>query len=218
MAETGMKVEDVVELLENDIVFGRYYPKERLVEDEIVAATKAKRHVVRAALKELEVRGLVVRKQNRGASVRELSQFDIDNIYEMRALLQAAAIDRVELPLSAEFMTELKAIHAEYVRALDLGDIGAVNKFNDRFHRKLFSACGNPNLADDIERYSGMVRVIRSHAIAVPTRLEKSRSEHEKMIQALEKNDREQLRELCVEHLWGALDAYRSYVSKERKF
>lgn len=217
MAKASMKVEDVAELIEADIIFGRYHPRERLVEDELVAATKAKRHVVRAALKELEARGLVVRKQNRGASVRELSSTEIDHIYEMRALLQAAAIDRLKLPVSVEFISELKTIHFEYVQAIGIADIKAVNKLNDKFHRKLFSACGNPNLADDIERYSGLVRVIRSHAIAVPTRLQKSRYEHEQMIEALERNDREKLRELCVGHLWGALDAYRNYVAKTRR-
>jgi DNA-binding GntR family transcriptional regulator len=80
----------------------------------------------------------------------------------------------------------------------------------------LFSACGNPNLLEDIERYGSVVKTIRSHAIANPNRLEKSRLEHEKMLKSIEKGDGKALRSLCVEHLWGALDAYRTYVSLNR--
>lgn len=213
----GATVSDVVSMIETDIIFGKYHPRERLVEEDLMTRVQAKRHTVRSALKELEIRGLVVRVPNRGVSVRELSDTEIDHIYQMRVLLQAGAVDLMTFPLPYGFVSELKELHLEYEQAIQRGDILDVNNLNEAFHRKLFSASGNPNLIADIERYGNVVKTIRSHAIADPNRLEKSRLEHKQMVQAIEKGDSEALRSLCVDHLWGALEAYRTHVSLKRR-
>jgi DNA-binding GntR family transcriptional regulator len=213
----AVTVDDVVSTIETDIIFGKYFPRERLVEEDLIIKTMAKRHTVRAALKELEARGLVIREKNRGASVRQLSDTEIDHIYQMRALLQAAAVDMMTFPLPEGFAGEIRRLHSEYEKAIEQGDILEVNNLNEAFHRKIFSACENPNLIADVEGYGNIVKAMRSHAIAVPERLEKSRLEHEKMVRAIEDNDRETLRDLCVSHLWGALDAYRFHMSLRGK-
>ena len=56
----------IVDKLETDIVFGRLHPRERLIEDDLMARFGAKRHLVRQALVELERMGLVRRTRNRG--------------------------------------------------------------------------------------------------------------------------------------------------------
>ena len=61
MSEDLLKV---IERLEEDIVFGRRRPRERLVEEDLVAQFGAKKHVIRQALAELERMGLVERKRN----------------------------------------------------------------------------------------------------------------------------------------------------------
>ena len=66
-----LTLSDVVKELELDIVLGRMRPRERLVEDELMTRFNAKRHVVRQALSALEQIGLVERKQNKGAKVKD---------------------------------------------------------------------------------------------------------------------------------------------------
>src|SRR5690606_32587948 len=64
-------METVVRRLEEEIVLGRLRPRERLLEEDLARAFDTKRHVVRAALAELESMGIVVRQPNRGAAVRD---------------------------------------------------------------------------------------------------------------------------------------------------
>ena len=59
-----------VDILEEEIVLGFLHPRERLVEDELLARFGLKRHVVRQVLIELEQMGLVERKRNVGALVK----------------------------------------------------------------------------------------------------------------------------------------------------
>ena len=57
-------VQHIVRSLEVDIVLGRLYPRERLVEEQLAKRFETSRHVVRQALLELEIAGLVLREAN----------------------------------------------------------------------------------------------------------------------------------------------------------
>ena len=60
---------DIVQSLDEDIVFGVFYPKQKLTEDELLTRFGVKRHVIREVLAQLNVMGLVERLPNRGAYV-----------------------------------------------------------------------------------------------------------------------------------------------------
>ena len=70
----------IVAKLEEDIVFGRLQPRERLIEEELAARFDAKRHVVRSAIVELQRLGLVERMANRGAVVRLYAATEVEEI------------------------------------------------------------------------------------------------------------------------------------------
>ena len=61
---------EVIRRLEEDIIFGRFAPGSRLVEDTLMARYGASRHFVRQALFQLERQGIVLREKNIGATVR----------------------------------------------------------------------------------------------------------------------------------------------------
>src|SRR4030088_2189314 len=82
---------EVVRQLEEDIVFGVLHPKEKLIEESLATRLQQKRHVIRDALEDLEVAGLVTRIPNRGAFVRELTATEVIEIYEVREILEVAA-------------------------------------------------------------------------------------------------------------------------------
>ena len=61
---------EVIRRLEEDIIFGRFAPGSRLVEDTLMSRYGASRHFVRQALFQLERQGIVLREKNIGATVR----------------------------------------------------------------------------------------------------------------------------------------------------
>ena len=77
--------------LEEDIVIGRLHPRERLVEDDLMARFEVKRHVVREALATLDRMGLVERRRNVGALVRFFSSQQVQELYALRSLLEVEA-------------------------------------------------------------------------------------------------------------------------------
>jgi DNA-binding GntR family transcriptional regulator len=199
-----------VSVLEEDIIFGRMSPRVRLVEDEFMARFDAKRHVVRQALMSLENMGLVSRTPNRGAMVRDFSLTELDQIYEMRHLLQERAIARMPLPASPELLAELRRIHAEHATAVDAWDLPTIYRLNNNFHDTLFGACGNRHLADAIEHYTWLAHAVRSYRMIHRNLAIQAPKEHEEMIAALEAGDRARLQQLCKEHIEPSKDAYRA--------
>ena len=62
-----------MEALEEDIIFGRLKPGERLREEALLDRFGHSRHFIRAAFVRLEKKGIVVRTRNVGAAVRAFS-------------------------------------------------------------------------------------------------------------------------------------------------
>src|SRR5271154_2262272 len=100
--------DSIVERLEEDIVLGRLHPRERLIEDELIDRFRATRHLVRQALMELDRIGLIERVPNRGAMVRSYTVEEVEQLYELRGLLESEAAERIELPLDGKALAEIK--------------------------------------------------------------------------------------------------------------
>jgi DNA-binding GntR family transcriptional regulator len=205
---------NVVDEIETDIVFGRLLPRERLVEDELVARFGAKRHLIRQALVELERMGLVNRARNRGAAVADFTPDEVEQIYGVRRLLETGAASQIPMPLHPTRLKELRVIQREHDKAVQSGDTLSAFRTNNAFHRLLFSACGNAYLSAAIGYFAQKTHVIRSFSIARPQYLRKARDEHWAMIEALKAGDRKQLVSLCGNHLniskLPYIEAYRT--------
>ncbi|MCF8481709.1 MAG: GntR family transcriptional regulator [Rhodospirillum sp.] len=205
---TKEAVAAVVASLEQRIIFGDLLPKQRLYEDEFILRYDTKRHVIRAALQELERRGIVERLPNRGAIVRFYSRDEVADLYVVRAILHEAAARLVRLPADPSWLAALGAardVHAEAVRRRDLAE---VFRSNTAFHQKLFEGTGNMALVETIEQSNARTHGIRSHGLGVHQLLERAREEHQAMVAAVERGDLEALARLCVEHMSPARRFY----------
>jgi DNA-binding GntR family transcriptional regulator len=201
-------METVIRRLEEEIVLGRRRPRERLLEEDLAREFNTKRHVVRAALAELETMGIVVRQPNRGAAVRDFSADEVEQIYSVREVLERYAAQITPIPADPALLTKLRDIHARHTRAVDAGDPRTVFRANLEFHRVFFGACGNPYLAEQIDQLASRAHAIRFLAITDDALLDRSRREHGQMIDYLEAGDRERLIDLVGEHIRPSKDAY----------
>ncbi|MCG6931021.1 MAG: GntR family transcriptional regulator [Desulfofustis sp.] len=205
---TKNTLQKVVKAIEHDIIFGRLHPRERLIEDELIERFAVKRHTIRTALNKLEQMGIIIRRRNRGAIVRDFTNLEVDQIYEMRELLQRFAAEKIPLPAKWELISELTAIHEAHSQAVKDNDLPRVYDLNNHFHDTLFSACGNPYLVESINHLSWLAHNIRSYRIGDPENLERARQEHRQMIEALEKGNREEFVRLCLDHILPSKLAY----------
>jgi DNA-binding GntR family transcriptional regulator len=203
-----LNVERVSDTLEEEIVLGVLHPRERLVEDELCERFELKRHVVRQVLAELEQRGLVERRKNIGALVKSYTPREVLDLYAVREILETSAAERIALPVSPERLAQLAEIQRSHDAAAAAGDLRAVFRANMAFHRALFALSDNAALTEAIREYERRTHSIRSASLLFPHYVEKARSEHHKMLEALASRDRAALVALCRTHLLPARDAY----------
>jgi DNA-binding GntR family transcriptional regulator len=198
----------IVRTLEEDIIFGRVEPGARLVEDALMARFAATRHLIRQALLRLERMGVVTRSKNRGASVRSLTVAEVEQVYNVRELLQRQAAMMIPLPAPDAFIKSLQLIQAEYCRFIEDGNLRGVHEFNDKFHLTLFAGCGNPYMVQSIKDYMGLCLPLRATTVADKEKEAVARGHHDLMISMLSGRDNWVLAQLCVDHIQPSKNDY----------
>ena len=201
-------VAELVRALEEDILFGRLRPRERLIEDELISRFGATRHVVRQTLVELENMGIVVRIAKRGAQVRDFTRDEVEQICAVREMLHAHAASLIPLPADPGLISRLKKIHEAHSLEVKRQNLWAIHQRNNEFHEVLFAACGNPYLVKTIQEYARMSLAFRCHLMSNPMRAARARGQHARMIDALKRGDRAELIRLCVEHTQPSKQVY----------
>ena len=207
-AQAPDAVQAAVAAVEEDIVFGRLHPRERLTEDDLMARFSMKRHVVRQVLADLELLGVVEKKRNVGAVVRAFSAREVLELYALREVLEVHAASLMPLPVPQARLAALVAVQREHDAAVADGDARRVFRSNQRFHHEFFSLLDNAVLGQAIEEYARRTHPIRFGSLAAANYRERARQEHWAMIHALRDGDRDTLMAVCRDHLLPSRDAY----------
>ncbi|WP_024587099.1 GntR family transcriptional regulator [Aliihoeflea sp. 2WW] len=194
--------------LQREIIFGTLRPRERLVEDEIIARLDATRHAVRRAFAELERVGLVIRMPNRGVQVRDYTLVEVEELYEIREILEARAARRMSLPAPKRLLEELGSIAEAHARASREERYLDIFLLNNEFHEKLYGHCGNGLLAEAIKSYTFASHPIRSRGFPDAELRRLAVEEHRQILDALAGGDADALAKLCVAHIQRPKDYY----------
>jgi DNA-binding GntR family transcriptional regulator len=203
-----MGAAEVAAMLEEEIALGLLAPRERLVEEELGERFQVKRHVIRQALADLDSMGIVVRHPNRGASVRDYSAAEVEQLYVVRTLVETSAGKLIPLPAAPALVEELTRIHERHCAAVERGDLRRVFRENLLFHKTLFAASGNQTLTEVIEHLQFKAHAIRSYSIGNPQILKSVCAEHALMIQHIKNDERAAFVDLLGRHILPAKNAY----------
>ena len=205
-------LKSVVTALEDDIIFGRLKPRERLTEDALMARFKVKRHIVRQALAELETMGIVVREPYRGAMVRDFSVEEVEEVYQLRVRLQKWAAEMIPLPADDALIDGLEELHARYAQSAEANEPRRAYLLDNDFHHMVYGACGNRFLTDIIMHLMWLTAAIRSFPRNDPRHQAGSVREHRAIIDALKATDRDRLATLFTDHMVRSKNAYLETV------
>ena len=201
VARRANDVQGIVRSLEVDIVLGHLYPRERLVEEKLARRFNTTRHVVRQALMELEIAGLVLREANKGAAVREYSPDKVNQLYQMRELLEGQAALMIPLPVAENRLSQLKQICDDHAAGIEEADMVKVVAANKQFHQVMYRLCGNDFLADTIDEMAKKSNLVRFTSSTEEALLKQARDEHYLILEALGKDDNTRLAGICIQHI-----------------
>jgi DNA-binding GntR family transcriptional regulator len=201
MAAAADKAYDI---LKQRVVGGTYGPGAQLKEEHLARELEISRTPVRAALKRLVDDGLATADPNRGVRVAEWTEFDIEETFELRGMLEGHAAELAARRGGAELADRLDALNEEMDRAIAKGGSALPERLqviNSRFHRAILEACGSPRLRSMLAGLIDMPIVIRSHFISTLQDKVQSLQHHRDLAAAVRAGDGELARQVMQLHL-----------------
>lgn len=180
----GLTAQEVaLESVRRAIVSGVFEPGDRLRQEDIAAAMHTSRIPVREALRVLEHEGLVTSEPNRGFTVAAVDAADIEEIYDLRILLECACL-RLAIPLLEE--ADLRTLEAAADRLARAATPDEAVAARDSFYDYLYGIPGRPRTAALIGRLrNDVARALRRVAS------EDSGAVHAALLDALRAGDAE---------------------------
>ena len=205
------------ETLKQRVVGGTYAPGAQLKEEHLARELRVSRTPVRAALKRLVEDGLATADPNRGVRVSEWTDFDIEETFELRGLLESHAAELAARRGSAQLADRLDDLNQQMDRAIAEGGAPLperLQEINSRFHRAILDGSGSPRLRSMLAGLIDMPIVIRSHFISTLQDKVQSLQHHRDLAAAVRAGDGELARQVMQLHLRVASHRFRRQRSE----
>jgi len=200
-------VDKAYEVVRDGIIAGRFSPASRITEQEAAAAAGVSRTPAREALRRLHSEGLVDFTPNQGAVVTEWSMGDADEIFDLRALLEAHGAARAAQRATDSQVAALRALAEEQyaaARGRRAGHLEKIALLNSCFHRQVQEAADSPRLMRALSALLEAPLVMKTFLNYTPEDLERSAAHHLELVQALEAHDSEWASSVMRSHVYAA--------------
>ncbi len=156
---------------------------------------------VREAMLDLAKDGFVVAERNRGFRVVEMSEDDLDEICDIRLLLEVPTTVQVAKIIDSAVLDRLATIADEIIAAAARADLIDYLDSDRRFHVLLISQLGNDRLTELVDRMRRQTRLFGLVALAESGALVASAREHHDLIQAMRARDAAATKALIKSHI-----------------
>jgi len=135
--------DQVADLLRDMMISGKWHPGQRIVETRIARELGLAQPTVREALGKLEAAGLVVRTQNSGCSVTQLTACEYSQIFRVRMAMECLVIEMLIEKRSAAQAAELKAALHALKAAATRRSVEDFYRADLELHRTMWRLTGN---------------------------------------------------------------------------
>ncbi|MBZ4688594.1 MAG: transcriptional Regulator, GntR family [Clostridiales bacterium] len=134
---------DIKKYLQNAILKRKLKPGERIIETRIAKELGVSQAPVREAIRELELMGLIESVPFKGAIVRNLSQKDINEAYQVRAQIEGLAAEEAAKKISEKHLESLEKLVGEMETAARNQNVDQFVKLDIDFHKQILNIAGN---------------------------------------------------------------------------
>jgi len=156
---------------------------------------------VREAILDLEKRGFVEPVRNKGFRVTAVSDELLQDIVEIRLLLEPPAMARLAASFPQERLEAFRAQADAIVTGARSGDLTAYLLADQRFHLELTALLGNPVLVETIADLRERTRLVGLVSMVETSMLHVSAEEHHRLLDHLAANDADAAADLMRQHI-----------------
>lgn len=206
--------EAAADVIRRAILDGTLFPGQRLTEEGLARDLKTSRTPVREALRVLKAEGLVVSTPYHGSTVRAYEIHDLDDMYQLRALLEGHAARRAAQRIDDEGITKLRESTDRLVALGDATDenVGQIVSENVFFHTTILEIAGSQRLTEMVRKVIELPLVYNSYRWYSGDQMRISAHYHRQITKALADRDADRAELVMKEHLFEARDLLVAHV------
>jgi DNA-binding GntR family transcriptional regulator len=191
----------IVEQLRDAVLSGAYQSGAQLRQDALAASFGVSRIPVREALLQLEAEGLVQIVPHKGAVVTGISRAEVDDVFELRGLLEVRLLRHSAPLLTDEDFGELDTVQGAFAEAIRRRDTSRWGVLNAELHTALYRRADLPrtsatvaNLLTASERYTRI-------QLASKAAWQRAQAEHAELIDLCRKRETAKACKLLADHI-----------------
>jgi DNA-binding GntR family transcriptional regulator len=191
-------IEEIYTSLFNKIIKNQYPPDSWLKEDKIAEEYGVSRTPVREVFRILEQDGLVQLIPNRGVRVFGFTIDDLEDIFEIRRVLECLALEYAVPGLSIHGLKEIRD-RIEEARKTDSSHETA--RLDFELHHYFIDSCGRRRLISMLNQLTHLLQTFREMSFADREIRESTYKEHITLINAISIRDIEGAKKILEEHI-----------------
>lgn len=183
-------------VISGELAPGTLYSAPSLAERFGVSATP-----VREAMLELVREGLVATVRNKGYRVTEIDEAELDQIAELRQLIEPPLVARAATAIGAEDLLELRRMADAIVGGARRADLVEYTEADRAFHVRLLEYAGNDRAVTVVAELRAHTRLYGLTGLVDDGQLTDSAMEHHAILDAIEQRDRRAVTKLMRQHI-----------------
>ncbi len=196
----------VYKVLKEAILNGDLPQGSRLVETKLARQLGVSRTPVREAIHRLSVEGFVRLIPNQGAFVAEISLEDIEEVFQIRGVLEGLAVRLFVKSKDEEEVKELEEKIEEMRCAVEGKDIIAYSDADAEFHRLIWLFSGNERLLKVLDGMVSYIDAYRLKSLYIPGVMETSFQDHIEIVELVKQGDAKKAEEVMRRHVDTVLE------------
>lgn len=196
--------------IRNMILSGSLPSGAQIREEQLAETCGVSRTPVRDALRRLEAEQFIRRTESQRSYVAEWSFDDVEESFQLRAMLEAHAARRAATRITREQMDQLRASNRAILAAVSrqISDVPAFLEHNRQFHATVLEAAGSERLTSMLARVIEQPVVLRTALQYDRDNLMRSYHEHEELLAAFAHGDTVWADAVMTSHIRRAFHAY----------
>jgi DNA-binding GntR family transcriptional regulator len=192
--------------LATGIVDGHIEPGTQLRPDMLAEQLEISATPVREALHRLENDGLLVKLPYQGWFVREFTEPEVRQLYEMRAAMESFGVRLACRRMTADELAWLREHQAVGQQALDSDDMDGYRLYNRDLHAAIIKAARNAYLSSTMAQLSLQSQMLMARTIRLVGRPSRAIEEHQELIELIARGEEKPAEQLMERHILSALE------------
>jgi DNA-binding GntR family transcriptional regulator len=198
--------------LADEIVRGTLAPGAALDETELARRFQVSRTPLREAIRQLAASGLIESRPHRGSVVAQPSREHLIGVFEAMAELEALCAGLAAPRITPVERHALAAAHEGLRAMIQSGDPQRYHEINEAFHSTIYAGARNSYLAEITAATRVRVQPFRRAQFRNLGRLAKSHMEHDLVVTAIMRGDREGAMRAMRDHIITVRVEYEMYA------